>query len=315
MVKKCSKLRNLGASMKTIFTNVKCNLCGADDYIVMYKATKTEYDPSVVISAAGGIIGTQQIVKCKHCGLIYVEPRLESEFVINSYKNSTDELYVSQTTAREKTFHHYLNIVEQYSPKKGRILDVGTASGNFLKIAKENGWEVAGVELSNWLAEYGNKRYDVNIFAGTLIEARYPDNYFDVVTIWDMLEHSTNPLAELKEVNRILKKDGILIINYPDIGTPMAKVAGKHWWFLLSNHLYYFNSTTIRKMLEKNNFLVLRTKMHFQSLELGYLVKMLSIYNKTIANILSKIIYILRLNSLLVKYYASQTNIISRKLS
>ena len=94
-------------------------------------------------------------------------------------------LYVSQEEGRLKTFSQGIKLVETYAPNKGKILDVGCAAGFFLNVAKHNGWETYGVEPSRWMSDWGNQRFNLNIKNGTLREAAFPDNFFDVVTMWD----------------------------------------------------------------------------------------------------------------------------------
>lgn len=299
---------------RNLYETVPCNLCGSTEYVVKYYPTVEEFDPSTVFGASNGIMGTQYVVKCLQCGLLYVNPRLKADFIVASYVQSSDELYASQAEGRERTFQRNLRIVERYAPDKGKILDVGAAAGFFMNVARKGGWEPYGVEPSKWLSKYGREKLGIDIQQGTLRETGYPDGFFDVVTMWDVLEHVTDPLGELREVRRILKKGGILIINYPDIGTWIAKLAGRHWWFLLSVHLTYFSSDTLKQMLGKAGFEPIRTAMHFQTLSLDHLIKMVGIYNQTISRVSHRIVRIFRLEELPIPYYASQTNMISRRV-
>jgi len=293
--------------------SVKCNLCGADDYKVKYEPWVTDIDLKNYLSASGGIMGVNRIVKCNQCGLVYVNPQLQADSVIDAYSNSTDELYVSQAKGREITFKKCLNLVEKHAPQKGKILDIGCAAGFFIKVAKENGWNIHGVEVSKWLAEYGKKELGLNIFAGTLAEAKYQDSMFDVITMWDVLEHTPDPTTVLAEVNRILKKDGVLFINWPDEGSVLTKLAGKKWWFYLSNHMYYFTDKTLADMLKKAGFQPFKSGLHFQILALSHLIKMVGLYNKFISNISLKFVNAFGMSNLNIPYYAAQSYMIARK--
>jgi len=296
------------------FEEIKCNLCGSENYKVKIKPDIENYDPKDVFSASGGIMGTQQVVRCKDCGLLYVNPRIKEDIIINSYSDAEDELYVSQEENRIKTFSKSLKLVEKYSKNKGKILDVGAAAGFFLQCAKGSGWKTYGVEPSKWMTDWGNKKYNVNIKNGVLIGSNFESGFFDAVTMWDVLEHTLDPKKELIEVNRILKKDGILIINYPNIGSTLAKIFGEKWWFLLSVHLYYFSNKTIKKYLNKTGFEVIRIKRYVQRLNLEHLMKMFGLYSKPISNLGLKIIRALRMTNWSIPYYASQANVIARKI-
>ncbi len=299
--------------IKDIYQKIKCNICGSERYEVLIKPEKKMIDPGKILSASGGVMGTQRVVRCKECGLAYVNPRVKPGLVVKSYSEADDSLYASQAEVRMSTFEDSLSFVEKYSPKKGRILDVGAAAGFFLKVAKDKGWKVWGVEPSKWSAKFANENYKVNVKQGVLEEAKFSDNFFDVVTMWDVLEHVPDPTAELREIYRILKPGGLLVINYPDFGTSMAQLAGSKWWFLLSVHLFYFDRNSLTKLLKKTSFSNIKFKPYWQALSLGHLAKMVALYNKPISNFLGKVFGLLGLDKLKVKYYASQTNVVCFK--
>lgn len=292
---------------------VLCPLCGQDNEQVLYEPWNRDIDPRTVLSASGGVRGTQTIVKCKSCGMIYANPRPAPSVVVESYASSVDEIYVGAGAAREATFRRCAKILEQFVPKRGKLLEVGSAAGFFLKAAREAGWDARGVEPSRWLAEYGIEKNGVEILPVTLQDARFPDACFDVVTMWDVLEHVPDPLQDLHEIYRILKPGGVLLVNYPDIGTWMGKLAGKHWWFLLSVHLTYFAPKTIQAMMEKAGFSDFRFKPHFQTLNLGHLIKMGGLYFPKVARVLEKVVNALHGGGLPIPYYAGQTNVVARK--
>jgi len=292
---------------------VPCNLCGRDNYRVMYKPETEVYNPEEIFSASGGVRGTQTIVKCNNCGLVYVNPRVKPETIVNAYTDAVDELYVSQEEGRLRTFTQALQLVNEFAPGKGRILDVGCAAGFFLNVAKQDGWEAIGVEPSQWMSEWGRQRFGVEIVNGILREANFPEESFDVVTMWDVLEHTLDPMIELAEVNRILKPGGLVIINFPNVGSKLARLAGSKWWFFLSVHLYHFTPKTMTTMLEKNGFNVLKMKRHFQTLNLEHLVKMVGLYNEGISSVGLKLTSLLGMGNLQIPYYASQANVIAKK--
>lgn len=306
--------------MSLLYERVPCNLCGGTSYKVFYEG-KIKDDPLISLdalkkdySASSNIILTDRIVKCDFCGLVFVNPRLKLNSIIECYSQAIDELYVSQAESRIRTFRKAISLVEKYSKQKGRILDVGAAAGFFLKAAKENKWETYGVEPSKWMSEYGNRTLGVNIKQGTLEEAEFPDNYFDVVTMWDVLEHTGDPMATLKEANRVLKKDGLLVVNFPNIGDPLARLFGRRWWFILAVHLYYFTPHTLSEMLKKSGFKVKAIRPHFQRLTFGYLVYRLKPYSKMLYTFLNGFTKLFKIGDCQVIYYASQTNIIAVKL-
>ncbi len=307
-----SKTGNARKSGGMKYESVRCNLCGADDYSIVYKARKAGSTEKGHFSASGNDVLLDQVVKCRKCGFVYVNPRPRGESVVAGYSDAVDETYVSQAEGRKQTFKSCLALIEKQRPGKGRILDVGCAAGFFLQAAKQGGWQEYGVEPSRWLAGYGRKNLGLNVKAGTLKEAKFPD-YFDVVTLWDVLEHVPDPSAELREIRRVLKPGGLLVVNYPNFGSKLARLAGRRWWFLLSVHLFYFTPHTLKAMLEGNGFEQYYSKRHFQKLSLGYLAYRFGPYSKLLQTALTKIVRGLGLHDKQITYYASQELVLARK--
>lgn len=303
-------------NLKPVFEEVACNLCGEkNDYTVIYKAKPVEeIELSKVYSASGHDFLREQVVKCNKCGFMYINPRIKGELVVKGYSEAVDPDHVSQGEGRMATFRDGMKLITKVYGKKGKLLDVGSAGGFFVKAAEEEGWEGYGVEPSTWMVDWGKKNLGLKNFkSGTMESAKYPDNFFDVVTLWDVLEHVPDPTATLREANRIIKPGGMVFVNYPNIGSNLAKVAGRRWWFLLSIHLYYFTPQTLSKMLENTGFKPVFYKRHWQKLALGYLMYRVEPYSKGLSKLLVKAVDKLGLSKKQVAYYASQALIAARK--
>jgi len=263
-----------GAAAATL-EHVACNLCGADDAETVYEARYEPGRPRDLVRtfrASGDELLIDRLVRCRQCGLEYVSPRPRGGDIVAAYSAGDDPAYVSQVDARERTFANALDRIEALQPGKGRLLDIGTAAGAFLGAAKARGWEVEGCEPNRWMAEWGSRHYGVRIRAGELFDQEYPPHSFDVVTLWDVIEHTPDPARVVRRIGELLKPGGLLIINYPDRGSWLARLLGRRWPFLSSVHLYYFTRTTLSRMLERHGFSVAQQRPHFQWLELDYLL-------------------------------------------
>lgn len=255
------------------YETVVCNLCGGEEYRVIYPAAAHQIGDFVEeFKSSSDEPLRDRLVACRSCGLQYVSPRLRTDLILAGYQEGTDERFVSQTAARERTFARCLAILERHAPARGRLLDIGTAAGSFIHIAAKNGWDVQGCEPNRWLCEWGRSRYGLDIRSGTIFDQHYPDASFDVVTLWDVLEHTPDPLRLLRECARVLKVGGLLAVNYPDIGSWIARVMGRRWVFLLSVHLYYFTRRTMAGLLSRAGFVVADARPHLQLLELDYML-------------------------------------------
>ena len=299
------------------FEDVPCNLCGKNDYSIVFEATeipeKRHISFSETYSAASFEVCQDQVVKCNNCGLVYINPRVKSNQIVEGYSEAVDENYVSQAETRALTFRHGLGTIERLAGGKGKILDVGCAGGLFVKEARDAGWDAYGVEPCKWLVDWGVKNHRLNLKATTLEKAKYPSNYFDVVTLWDVLEHVPDPKATLEECNRILKPNGLVVVNYPNWGSRLAQFFGRKWWFLLSIHLYYFTPKTIKKMLEVTGYEQVFTKRHFQQLYLDYFLFRAKQYFPWLAGPMLSIAQAAKFDKKPVKYYASQQLVVGKK--
>lgn len=301
---------------KALLESVVCNQCGADDYNIIYPARYGAAKPDELIQSfrsSGDEVLLDQLVCCRQCGLRYLNPRLRQDLILESYSAGTDETFVSQAAARERTFARCLDIIERVWPQRGRILDVGTAGGSFLGVARQRGWQVAGCEPNRWLSEWGSQRYGVLIHVGTLFDMKLDDASFDVVTLWDVLEHTPDPKAVLRECHRVLRPDGLLVVNYPDIHSLVARLMGRKWVFLLSVHLYYFTLETMRKMLELTGFQMIKHQKHWQSLELGYILFRMKPYISWASLLGTKIAQALHMQNVQIPYWMGQMLVLARR--
>jgi len=297
--------------MKNI-EHVKCNLCGKDDYTVVYEGAPDEKSFLENFSSSSDVISKDRIVKCINCGLQYVNPRIKESTVIKAYSEGSDETFISQRQGREVTFDRGLKFIEKLATK-GRILDIGTAGGSFLNVAQKRGWEIHGIEPNKWLCEWAKNNYGITVKPGTIFSNKFPKEHFDAVSMWDVLEHMSDPMKNLKEANRILKPGGLVIVNYPDIGSAVAKLMKRRWIFILAVHLYYFTPGTLSAMLRKAGFEPILFKKHKQLLSLDYLIKRMEPYSGLLYKIFNKLAGMTGANKLLIPYWLGQSVILARK--
>jgi 2-polyprenyl-3-methyl-5-hydroxy-6-metoxy-1,4-benzoquinol methylase len=301
---------------RSIFESIKCNLCGSGNSLVVYpsfRGSSVEIE-SDEFRSSGDEMLRDPLVKCNDCGFQYVTPRIHSELALEEYTNAIDETFVSQAKGRELTFKRCLKEVESaWKEKPGSVLDVGTANGSFLKVAKDGGWVVEGCEPNKWMCKWCWDNYGIEINQGTVFDGNYDNEKFDVVTLWDVLEHTANAMATLKECARVLRPGGLVVVNYPDIGSWIARLMGRKWVFLLSVHYFYFTKKTIRHAFKESGFDIVRVKPHFQSLEMDYVIERATPYIGGLGNTLRKISNGIGLGKTQIPYWVGQTLVIGKK--
>ncbi|OLC58707.1 MAG: hypothetical protein AUH85_00285 [Chloroflexi bacterium 13_1_40CM_4_68_4] len=277
---------------RALLESVPCDQCGSTDIEVVHPARYEAARPDDIgasFRSSGDEILIDRLVRCRRCGLQFLDPRPRQGVVLEGYAQGTDETFVSQAAQREKTFAPYLPIIEGFTGGPGRLLDVGTAGGSFLAVAKRRGWDVLGCEPNRWLCEWGRTHYGVDIRPGTIFDLALPDRSFDVVSLWDVLEHVGGPTAVLRECRRILRDDGLIVVNVPDSDSWIAKIMGRRWVFLLSVHLYYFTFASLSRMLESTGFSVVRRSAHWQRLEVGYVFQRMEAYVPVLPSIAGRV--------------------------
>lgn len=232
---------------------VKCDLCKSDSTTLLY------------------IKDSFNIVRCNNCGLVYINPRLDSKILDQLYNKDNKDFddqhfktninyYLNTKKDDEKTFEKRLKLIQKYK-KSGKLLDIGCSIGTFMDVARKNGWDVFGIDLSKASIDYCKKELKLNAKQGKLEDMKFPPNSFDVIIMSDLLEHVPSPISTLEEANHILKKNGLLFITTPNIGGITAKLMGTKWIHLKSReHIYYFTPKTIEKALSKTGFKFIKCK-------------------------------------------------------
>jgi SAM-dependent methyltransferase len=296
--------------------HVPCAVCGSGDHDIVYEARHgdgADADPVATFRASGDQLLTARLVRCTQCRFQFVNPRLRGELVLTSYAQGEDPTHVSQVEARMRTFLGSLDEIERETGGRGRLLDVGTAAGAFVAAARSRGWDAEGCEPNHWLADWGVRHFGIHIRKGDLLQQDYPAQSFDVITLWDVIEHTTDPRAVLDTCHRLLRPGGVLVVNYPDIGSWVARLLKRRWLFLTSVHLSYFDRRTIRLMLSTSGFRVQRMRPHVQRLELDYILFRGAILSEAFSKAARAIVRMARLGRAQVPYWLGQTFVLSRK--
>ena len=299
-----------------VLEHVNCLLCGSNSYDIIYEAqyeNETDTDPVEKFRASGDELLVDQLVRCKACGFKYVNPRLRSDLILSGYTEGEDPTYVSQIEARERTFTTSLERIERAAGAKGRLLDVGTAAGAFVAAARKRGWDAEGCEPNHWMADWGMRHYGITIRKGDLLQQDYPEASFDVITLWDVIEHTTDPVAVLARCRVLLKPGGILVVNYPDIGSWIARLLGRRWLFLTSVHLYYFDRRTITRLLEDSGYRTETVRPHVQRLELDYILFRGSVLSPKLSSIARAVARALGIGRAQVPFWLGQTFVLGRR--
>lgn len=247
----------------------KCNLCQKKEFQELYNL----YDK------AKNIKKYFRLVKCLNCGVIFINPQPSFKDLEEHYKK--DYYSLKEIQSKEKSrkvrlrlffYNLYFNDKNKnnlvrilFLPVKNyfrgtiikpglKLLDVGSGSGQFLYEMKQFGISVQGVEPSNFNKK-SSKKYGLNVKKKDLISAKFPENSFDLITMNQVLEHTTNPSEIINEIYRILKKNGALILAVPNYRSLAYKIFKEDWYQLdVPRHLFDFSDMILARELSKRGF-------------------------------------------------------------
>ncbi len=226
--------------------NNHCLLCGSSRFRLIHKRGQWTY------------------LRCRRCGLVRLDPMPSPEELRQSYHtylpDSENEVEKWEAMMRPVVVKS-ARIIEAESPP-GRLLDIGSGYGFFLKEMKQRGWEVEGIEISETGRQYAKAKIGVNIHAGQLESLSLPRDSFDAVTLFYVIEHLSDPLSTMKEVNRILKPGGLALVRWPH-STPIVRLTGplskRFDLYHSPYHLYDFSPLTMTMLLEGAHFEAIKT--------------------------------------------------------
>lgn len=195
----------------------------------------------------------------EHLELLKTHPQ-PSPDKLGSYYDSDD--YISHTDGKrtlfEKLYHAVkqkalrdkIGLIAQFQPKKGKILDIGAGTGDFLMVAKQDGWDITGLEPSQ---KAGNiaKNKGVKLLDNL---AEVKNHSIDVVTMWHVLEHVPDVEEQISELKRIVKPGGTIIIAVPNYKSYDAQYYGKYWAaYDVPRHLWHFSKKSIKVLFERQS--------------------------------------------------------------
>lgn len=265
--------------------DVPCPLCGSDRRTVRYDTPSPweHWDAAHFAATTDrfGAYGT--VVDCADCGLAYTSPRPGAADLLSGYADNKDEDYESERDSRCINAHMSLAVLRRHVPR-GRLLEIGCASGFFLNAARTT-YDVVGVEPSTWAREYARTTLRLEVPAATLADARLEAGSFDVVVMLDVIEHVADPLGLLRAAGSALKPGGTLYLVTPDIESLSARLLGGRWWGLRPAHIAYFSRSTMGAMLAKAGFDVVEARSYGRIFSWGYWLSRLDNYPKIVGTL------------------------------
>jgi len=276
--------------MTSTADQLRCFLCGTQAIIQLWEGSDKKFRGP----------GRFTHMKCSACELVFLHPRPTDTEMTQYYPDHvTPVRRDADASFREKTRRQVKRFVAEdwygYSSKPhallrspstwlrktltlplrpllcqlpqqrsgGRVLDIGCGSGGYLAFLASLSWICHGIEPGPKSRAYAQEVLGLSVHQGPLESCRFPDSFFDVVTMWHVIEHLPDPLGTLHEIRRILKSDGVVMLRTPNVKSWEARLFRGNWYGLdPPRHLFVVTPGTIRAMLERSGFVV--TRFHYQ---------------------------------------------------
>jgi len=235
--------------------HVVCNHCGADDVSTVFQGGDLLH----------GLPGLFTLVRCNRCGLIYLDPQPPPE-ELAAYYPEDYEAHIGTKKQRlgwlrrldyEYGIHKRYRAIMRYT-EAGHMLDIGCGTGAFLDGMRDRGWSVAGIEPSSRAATYARDELELQIQNTTLEDAELVPGSFDLVTMWNVMEHLSDPRKSLLRLGETVRPGGLLVFAVPNLDSLDRRLFQQYWaGYDLPRHLYVFPADVLEKMVQAAGFKVL----------------------------------------------------------
>ncbi len=247
-------------------SGLRCVFCGHDKNTVLFTATQelasSLADSYSITDNSQGM--HSDIFSCLKCGGAFTKRIDQDDQLVNYYRDQPlDLVYLSEERGRRRAFGRIIERIKSFftGKKQGKILDIGCGPGIFLSEADRRGFDAWGVDLSTNSIEFARRKFGLkNVFQMRVEEITnsFPENSFDVITMFDVLEHVADPSKAIGIVDGKLKRGGYLVLTLPIIDFPGAKIMNKRWHALIPSHLNYFSKNALKLFFEPRGFEIVK---------------------------------------------------------
>lgn len=285
---------------------MKCVVCGEENWRKKFNRLGADF------------------VECANCGLIKMEPIPSFEQISNHYSkkfaSGNYELLRRYEADYETIYRQFLKFTTSHSgnPQGQKLLDIGCFTGRFLDVAKHAGFLTHGVEYQSEAAIIANEKHGGRVHCGPIESySEASSSSFDVVTLFGVIEHVTEPDNTVRIIAELIKQGGIFIIQTPNTASFPARLLGK-WWPVYApvEHIYYFSSRNIKILLERYGFRVTKFVNHWKNLPVAYVYNQFQNFGPEYYKLLSKIIPFVPKNVLNWKlpFYGGEMLLVAEKI-
>lgn len=206
-----------------------------------------------------------ELINCHHCQTIFYTPRptlqeLADYYNTSEYRQDYEDSTMAGLDFAKARYQELIDLISTYYPsilsvENKKLLDVGCGVGDLLTIANKDNWDVTGTEISPEATAEANRKLNNKVLAGDLLSLNLPNNHYDLITIYHVIEHLIDPVSVLEKIYHLLKPGGVAFIETPNIASLGAKIKGKKWSNIKPpEHITYFQPSSLKYALSKVGF-------------------------------------------------------------
>jgi SAM-dependent methyltransferase len=254
-----------------------CEACGGSALVAHFSVAGSAGPDGLIPSSDRYGTALADIVRCRDCGHMQLARFPAEADLSQAYEEAVSEDYVDEEAGQRATARAVLTAIERHVAA-GSLLDLGCWVGFLLDEARRRGWNVAGVEPSEFAARYARERLGLDVLEGGLFETELEPASFDAIVMADVIEHLPRAGEALDRVADLLAPGGVVALALPDAGSRLARAMGRRWWSVLPTHVHYFTRHSMRTLLAVHGFETLSLTTAPKTFTLGYYLSRLGGY-------------------------------------
>jgi SAM-dependent methyltransferase len=272
----------------------RCAACGASGLVAHLKVAGDAGPDGLIPTTDKFGTALSDLVRCTNCGHRQTDPMPDDAVLESAYADAASDDYVDEEAGQRQTARRALAQIERHlAPREGngtqrarQLLDLGCWVGFLLSEACRRGWEVVGVEPSQFASAYARERLGLDVRTGELFSAPLPLAHYDAIVMGDVIEHLPRPGEALDRMAALLSPGGVAWMALPDAGSVVARRLGKRWWSVIPTHVQFFTRGSIRTLLEGRGWEVLEIATAPKAFSVRYYLERVGGYSPPVARAL-----------------------------
>ena len=236
----------------------RCAVCGAERLALRFRVAGDAGPQGLIPTTDRYGTALSDIVRCVACGHMQLQRFPDDAELAGAYRDAESADYIAEEAGQRETARRLLELIERHT-QPGALLDVGCWTGFLLAEARTRGWEVTGIEPSEFAAAYAREQLGLEVLSTELINADLPPQHFDAIVMGDVIEHLVDPAAALERARELLREGGVLCLVAPDAGSVVARTLRARWWSVIPTHVQYFTRASLARLLARAGFAVIAT--------------------------------------------------------